>query len=126
VDVACLQDPYTNKGRRVQGMSVDAVTILPEDPTPMVTMIIFNKNIETLVDSGKYMPVDPECGFKIGNSNIKNNQCVLSVFPSCRHSIDIILEALNGMNTMLLGILTRNLHSATALIQMETEKSTKI
>jgi len=43
VDVVCMQEPYTYKGKLLE-MPTDAVTILPEDPNPMVGVVVFNKD----------------------------------------------------------------------------------
>ena len=48
VDVACVQEPYTYRGR-MQGMPAGARVVLPMDDHPMVAIIIFNKNIDILV-----------------------------------------------------------------------------
>lgn len=45
VDVACIQEPYTNNGKML-GMPIDVMVLLPEDPNHMVAAIMFNRRIE--------------------------------------------------------------------------------
>jgi len=58
VDVACVQEPYTNKGK-MTGMRTDDRILIPDDPNPMVVVIIFNKKIYVLVESKKHLQMDP-------------------------------------------------------------------
>jgi len=49
VDVACVQEPYTNKCT-MTGMRADDRILIQADPNPMVAVIIFNKKKDVIVD----------------------------------------------------------------------------
>jgi len=94
VDIVCMQEPYTYS-LKLLGMPTYAVTILPEDPTPMVAVVIFKKDIETLVHL-KYEDRWTLC-VEISRGNHK----VIIVNIYCQFSLprDIFVRRLEGILT---------------------------
>lgn len=105
VDVACLQEPYTFKGKLVN-MPVSVVAILPNDPTPMVAVVIFNRNIDALTHlryADKWtLCVDVSRGnYKV---TIVNIYCQFSLPREIFvQKIDNIMNGMQMNNTIILG-----------------------
>jgi len=105
VDVVCIQEPYINKWK-IPGMPTDAVTLIPEDPGPMVAVVIFNKKIEALVDSKYTCKWIQTFSLKLGKHQITivNLYCQFSMPADIFvNKLETILEGFYRGNLLILG-----------------------
>lgn len=105
VDVACIQEPYINKGE-IPGMPTDAVTLITEDPGSMVAVVIFNKKIEALVDSKYTCKWIQTFTLKLGKHQITivNLYCQFSMPADIFvNKLETILEGFYRGNLLILG-----------------------